>query len=289
MEQSTLGSQVILPDFVTPSRVDQQWNYTGIDSRESCRDIVRFKGYPHQFNYQYNSRGFRDCEWPDNLQSAVWCIGDSFTVGLGAPIEHSWPRQLETVTGLKTINVSMDGASNDWIARKALRVSDVVHPQTIVVQWSYLHRRELDIDTARAKLWDNFYSAVRDTSWPKTAKFDQLSKEIQQEITTTHAWPVLLSDEMRVVHNLKTTVEDDIDHTIEHIQRLGNRVVHTFIPDFIDPANRDYFYARLAQTGIDYIKDLTRLDLARDGHHYDIKTARQYAEKIKSALERRAS
>lgn len=280
---------MILPDFITPTRVDQQWNYTGIDSAESCVDIVRFRGYPHRFDYQYNSRGFRDREWPDDLQTAVWCIGDSFTVGLGAPIEHSWPRQLEAVTGLTTINVSMDGASNDWIARKALRVIDVVQPETVVVQWSYLHRRELDIATARTQLWNKFYSAVRDSTWPKTATFDQLAPEIQHELTTVHAWPVFLTDEMRIVHNLKTTVEDDIDHTIELIQQLDNRIIHTFIPDFIDSKNRDRFYAELNHADVEYIKDFSRLDLARDGHHYDIKTSKQYADQITSALGRRAN
>jgi hypothetical protein len=252
-------------------------------------DIVRFRGYPHKFNYQYNSRGYRDREWPKDLQRAIWCIGDSFTVGLGAPVEHAWPRQLESTTRAITINVSMDGASNDWIARKALRVIDIVQPQTIVVQWSYLHRRELDIATAREQLWNKFYNAVRDPSWPVGVVFDQLSEEIQQELLTVHAWPVLLSDEMRVVQNLKTTVEDDIDHTIEYIQQLGNRVIHTFIPEFVDQDNQDYFYARLNQTGVAYIKNFDRLDLARDGHHYDVKTATKYADKIKSVLEHRAS
>lgn len=280
---------MILPDFVTPSRVNQHWGYTGIDSPESCLDIVRFRGYPHRFDYQYNSRGFRDREWPEDLQTAIWCIGDSFTVGLGAPVEHSWPRQLELTTDLPTINISMDGASNDWIAKKALRVLDAIQPQTVVVQWSYLHRRELDITTARQQIWDKFYSSVRDPSWPKTAEFNQLPEHIQHELTFVHGWPILLSDEMRVVHNLKTTVQEDIERTVRHIQELGNRVVHTFIPDFVDRQNRDWFYAELDLTGVDYIKDFDRLDLARDGHHYDIKTSKKYAEKVKSVLERRAT
>lgn len=280
---------MILPDFTIPTRVDQHWNYTGIDSPELCMDIVRFRGYPHKFDYQYNSRGYRDREWPEDLQQAIWCIGDSFTVGLGSPVKHTWPGVLESTTGSRTINVSMDGASNAWIARKALRIIDTIQPRCIVVQWSYLHRRELDIATARAQLWNTFYNAVRDPSWPVAAVFDQLTEEIQQELITVHAWPVLLTDEMRVVQNLKTTVEEDIDHTIDCIQQLGNRVVHTFIPEFVDQNNRDYFYARLDQTGIAYIKDFNRLDLARDGHHYDIKTATKYADSIKSVLERRAS
>ena len=284
-----MGTQVILPDFTIPSRIDQNWAYSGIDSPESCMDIVRFRGYPHKFNYQYNSRGYRDREWPDDLQSAIWCVGDSFTVGLGSPVEHTWPGVLESTTGSRTINISMDGASNAWIARKALRIIDTVQPHSIVVHWSYLHRRELDIATAREQVWINFYNAVRDPSWPKTANFDQLPDEIKTEIIEVHNWPILLSDEMRTAHHLKTTSEEDIDHTIDCIKQLGNRVVHTFIPGFVDQDNKEKFYATLDQAGIAYIRDIKRLDLARDGHHYDIKTATDYANKIILALEHHAS
>lgn len=280
---------MILPNFTIPSRIDQNWAYSGIDSPDLCLDPKHFKSYPCSVSYQYNSRGYRDYEWPDDLQNAVWCIGDSFTVGIGSPVEHTWSRILASTTGSRTINISMDGASNAWIARKASRIIDTIHPSQVVVQWSYLHRRELDIATAQEQLWNNFYNAVRDASWPKTAKFDQLSDELKNEITEVHKWPMLLSDEMRVAHHLKTTSEEDIEHTIDCIKQLGNRVIHTFIPGFIDQDNKEKFYATLNQTGIAYIQDIKRFDLARDGHHYDVKTATEYADKIKSVLECRAS
>lgn len=280
---------MILPDFVIPSRVNQICNYTGIDSAERCLNQKIFDNYPNKIIYRYNSRGFRDREWPEDLQRAVWCVGDSFTVGLGSPVEHTWTGVLESITGSRTINISMEGASNAWIARKALQIINTIQPHNVVVQWSYLHRRELDVVTVQEQAWINFYNAVRDPSWPKTANFDQLSDEIKTEITETHNWPISLSDEMRMTHHLKTTSEEDIDHTIDCIKQLGNRVVHTFIPGFVDQANKEKFYATLDQTGIAYIQDIKPLDLARDGHHYDIKTATDYANKIILALEHHAS
>ena len=77
---------MILPDFTISSKINQNWAYSGMDSPDLCLDSKHFKSYPYSVSYQYNSRGYRDHEWPDDLQNAVWCIGDSFTVGIGSPV-----------------------------------------------------------------------------------------------------------------------------------------------------------------------------------------------------------
>lgn len=136
---------MILPDFILHSRINQRWEYSGIDSPDRCVDPQQFKNYPHAVEYQYNSRGFRDDEWPSDLNDVVWCVGDSFTSGIGSPRSHTWPWLLQSSIQRRTINVSLDGASNNWIARKTLRLLEAVKPQCIVIHWSYLHRRESDI------------------------------------------------------------------------------------------------------------------------------------------------
>ena len=136
---------MILPDFNLTSRSDQHWMYSGIDSFDRCLDKTWFAQYPYAVEYHFNHRGFRDDPWPeslDDLRQAIWCIGDSFTVGVGQPFDHIWPRVLATVTGRRTINISMDGASNEWIARRAKRVINDISPQHLIVMWSYVHRRE---------------------------------------------------------------------------------------------------------------------------------------------------
>lgn len=142
-----MGPTMILADLVLPSRQNQRWQYSGIDSPEHCLDKSHFQNYPHTVDYEYNSRGFRDYEWPhslEELRNAVWCVGDSFTVGLGQPLAQTWPQVLQTTVGRRCINVSMDGASNDWICRRALDIASVVKPRNIVVMWSYVHRREFE-------------------------------------------------------------------------------------------------------------------------------------------------
>jgi hypothetical protein len=140
-----VGATVILPDLFLQTTINQQWKTSGLDSFDKCLNKKHFLDYPHTVEYHYNSRGFRDAEWPntiEELQNAIWCVGDSFTVGLGSPYEFTWPQVLAKVTGRRCINVSMDGASNAWISRRAQQIIKEVAPKQLVVLWSYTHRRE---------------------------------------------------------------------------------------------------------------------------------------------------
>ena len=135
---------MILPSFILNSRCNKTFLTTGIDSEDKCRDKKWFKNYPHEVTYNYNSRGFRDSEWPDDheLADAIWCFGDSFTVGLGNNFKHTWTQLLSEITGRRTINISLDGASNNWLHRQAKEIFDTVKPHAIVMHWTYLSRYE---------------------------------------------------------------------------------------------------------------------------------------------------
>ena len=71
--------------------------YSGMDCLEKCWDKEWFKNYPIQdFDYKFNSWGFRGPEYNQYIGKPVnICLGDSFTVNVGGPIEHSWPSLLQ--------------------------------------------------------------------------------------------------------------------------------------------------------------------------------------------------
>lgn len=51
-----------------------------------------------EFNYKTNSLGFRGAEFDtSNSKFRILCLGDSFTEGVGATYENSWPIQLESI------------------------------------------------------------------------------------------------------------------------------------------------------------------------------------------------
>jgi hypothetical protein len=231
---------MILPDFILSSRVNQEWEYSGIDSAEYCMDKKHFDSYPYQVNYKYNSRGFRDEEWPtdiNELKQAVWCVGDSFTVGIGSPVEHTWVYQVGRQLNKKTINVSMDGASNEWIARKVLQIQETISPDLIIIQWSYTHRRE-------------------------------------------HEY-ILLSDEDRRIYNCKEESQQDIDNTICCIKTVAEKstsnIIHSFIPHFAYATDKLQLLSKIKNLPILSIPEIVSLDTARDGHHYDIRTAEKFS------------
>lgn len=212
---------------------------TGIDSLEHCKDKTRFKTYHKEIIYHYNYMGYRDIEWPSNISQQYWAIGDSFTVGLGQPSNETWSNILSNRVGKRIINVSMNGASNDWIARRALYILKYLQPKVIFIQWSYLHRRELT---------DNTLLDEERAIWHSTDSINDIGNFID---------------------NLKT-VESNKDQT---------QIIHSFIPEFANPQSQDalIIFNIMHQINALMFPPCKQIDYSRDGHHYDVETANNYA------------
>lgn len=114
---------------------------SGIDSLELCMNREHYKSYTKEISYRYNSKGFRDHEWPEDLSDVIWCVGDSFTVGVGQPFAETWPQLLEKKIGKRCINLGEDGCANDTMCLRIQEICNLYNPKTIVVMWSYLARR----------------------------------------------------------------------------------------------------------------------------------------------------
>ena len=257
----------MLDDLYLNYKRNACFEYNGSDSFNRCFNKKLFQQYPWPIVYQYNSRGFRDQEWPTDLSDVVWCLGDSFTVGLGSPLEHTWWKVLESSLGRRCVNVSMDGASNEWLARKALAILSELSPVDMVIMWSYTHRREnwndndlkqqlgiVDIDDEDRRSHHNHYDA----------KFGEAYKvpDIDQAIVKQDS--------------------ANFQHCVELVEtnRSQSRIIHSFIPGFrwVD----DKLVNDIANWPKDrhWIPEIKKLDLARDGFHFDIKTSRQVARSI---------
>jgi len=268
----------LLPELYLPSRDNAQWHESGLDSLELCLDREHFLSFPHNVEYHFNSRGFRDAEWPDDLSDVIWCIGDSFTVGLGSPLEHTWPCLLQQRTGRRTINVGMDGASNNWIARIAVAILKQFPQADMVVQWSFLHRREAELTPLLESKFQDFYNLVRDTSWPdcnSLQDFEKLPEYIKSEIINVHGWTGVVYGDESKTHYTELTVDKDIINTQKCIAQLPNHVVHTAIPKWAPPGIKLDF---------DNVILTKQLDYARDKFHYDILTSSSLVDKIIPAL-----
>jgi len=277
---------VILPNLILPSRINQCWEYSGLDSPEHCQDKKHFKKYPHTILYQYNSRGFRDQEWPESteeLKNSIWCLGDSFTVGLGSPLEHTWPWLLQKQTGRRVINVSMDGASNNWIARRAKLIQNIINPKNIVIMWSYLHRREhnnhmLD-DESRRLIHSECYNDQDDL-----VNF----KSCIDLIKNNNVIQLFIPDHKLDIHWKKirgTLWPLNCPNTLDELFAL---------PESVQRELKDHFKVWTSiETSIinqtpfleNNIIKVNQLDLSRDGHHFDLITAQWVVDQIIAGLQ----
>ena len=275
---------MILPNLVLPSRVNQRWKFSGLDHIDRCLDKKHFLSYPYNITYSYNSRGFRDQEWPESIQelkNAVWCIGDSFTVGLGSPMEHTWPVRLSKITNRRIINVSMDGASNEWIARITENIVQAIDPAQLVIMWSYTHRRESSDHLRNDELrripsskctddndWINFLDCKkRVDSITNSVQFaipyfcpNYPSTNINDDWALIRGtdWPVHPPTTLQELNSLPDWVLSELNNLHGILSSLRNTLVTaTVIP-------------------VEY------QDLARDGHHFDLITADWVASQAKN-------
>jgi hypothetical protein len=112
----------------------------GLDSPEHCFDKNHFKSYPNDIIYKFNSMGYRESE--QYTGNEILAIGDSFTLGLGVNVEDTWPAQLSKLLNYPVLNFSLNGASNDWIARRTGELLRFFNPKTIIIHYTFSHRRE---------------------------------------------------------------------------------------------------------------------------------------------------
>ena len=273
---------MLLPELYLSTRANQHWTESGIDSLTACPDPAHYLSFPHKVEYHYNSRGFRDSEWPEDLSQVIWCVGDSFTVGIGSSLEHTWPYILQQRTGRRTINVSLDGASNNWIARTAVAILSKFSTANMVVQWSFLHRRELDLEPILERKFHDFYNTVRDPSWPDCGSikdFDNLPDHIKSEITQDHpGWPIVVHGDDSLIHYTRSTDEEDIVNTQQCLAQLADHVIHTAIPNWA-PLSSELNFHNVIPT--------KQLDHARDKFHYDILTSTALVNNIIAVLQSR--
>lgn len=293
---------MILPDLVLPSRVGGKTGIqlSGLDTLEQCLNKQHFLDYPHTVNYQYNSRGFRDSEWPDSandLQNAIWCIGDSFTVGIGSPYEFTWPQILSKVTGRRCVNISLDGASNTWISRRACQIIQEIKPTHMVVLWSYTHRRELPDTHLTDELRrivpnkDNVESECHDI-----LDFISCYTKVNSCAINTNVFNSAIP---RYTAQNFNDVKNEIDHIIqswnnikdstwgnppmdqEEFDLLPSHIkssVYIHIPDIpqilkkLGPWGKFILHNQLLQ--------LSNLDYARDYHHFDRITSEFFVQEI---------
>ncbi len=130
--------------LIEKDRAGKRIDRTGLDTHELCIDKQHFANYNKKITYEYNSRGFRDVEWPVDFSDSICCIGDSYTEGLGQPFEETWPQLLQLKTGKTCINLGVNGASAESMRMRAESAVKTHKAKNVVIMWSFVHRRRIN-------------------------------------------------------------------------------------------------------------------------------------------------
>jgi hypothetical protein len=187
----------------------------------------------------------------------------------------------------------MDGASNEWMARKIKRIVEAIAPKTIVVQWSYFTRRELPSNTDDEKRImqynplqledeiniENFKNCVLETT--KICKNCQIINSIIPDAFSgidvkevqgwwwgdkESSWPAELP-------LLFTDISSDILQQLKKKQQYNKYFIHYTLQDFIKNNNMIL---------VDQLDEFFVKDLARDGHHYGIATVTKFVNEVQA-------
>jgi hypothetical protein len=192
-----------------------------------------YQQYPDNIVYQFNDLGFRDVNSSQYQGNEILALGDSFTLGIGVNVEQTWPYVLQNLLAYPVRNFSLNGASNDWMARKLKVLLNFFNPRLVVIHYSFSHRRE--------RPHNNWQDHERTESEPVYTQEQNISNWVTN---------------YNIINNIKVPV------------------IHSFITDW-DPMGVDY-----KNMGQNLLAPMQKIDLARDGFHYGVKTNFKLAENI---------
>lgn len=113
----------------------------GLDSFDYCFNRNLFVHHT-PVHYCFNEIGFRTHFVKDFNSNAILVLGDSFTLGLGVNSEDRFSNRLEHQLSHQVLNFSLNGASNDWIARKLKQLLNIFSPTAVIIHYTFSHRRE---------------------------------------------------------------------------------------------------------------------------------------------------
>jgi hypothetical protein len=124
-----------------PFYANLQSDSLGLDNQAHCYNHRMFDQHT-PVHYHFNQIGFRTHSVDKFKHNAILVLGDSFTLGLGNNLIDRYTDILEQQLSHQVLNFSLNGASNDWIARKLQQLLPLFQPRAIILHYTFSHRRE---------------------------------------------------------------------------------------------------------------------------------------------------
>ncbi|MCS6934882.1 MAG: hypothetical protein NZM35_07010 [Chitinophagales bacterium] len=84
--------------------------HTGVHYRHKVNSVVHVAQPEFEYEHCYDARGYRNENNTDTGAIRILAFGDSFTEGLGAPADSTWPSLLEDISGCPVYNAGVMGS-----------------------------------------------------------------------------------------------------------------------------------------------------------------------------------
>ena len=240
----------IMEHLWVEKRKSREIPYHGLDNPKYCKtDKEVFDNWPtgDRISYAFNSRGFRDEDWPatlEEMQDSIWLIGDSFTMGMGIAYHECYKKAIEQATGKRVVDISLDGTNPNWRRRIALKIIREIGPEWLIIHWGYI--------------------------WRYKRKYRTLAQEVRDTIFKNQEQSAMDG----FIKTFRTLWDEPKGQT---------KLIHNFLPKFAgqNKSQKQIFAEIQKFTGehSPYICwDNEQLDTGRDGWHWGTKTVQKYVE-----------
>jgi hypothetical protein len=115
--------------YWSPLDSHERWIENMKDPKKQKHLVAHGFDNEHAITYSYNSHGFR-CDDFDHEPGFI-ALGCSITMGIGVPVQESWPSVLSDLTGLKARNLGLGGAGMDTCFRMLFHYIDQLNPKFV--------------------------------------------------------------------------------------------------------------------------------------------------------------
>jgi len=104
-------------------------------------DLQKYGWLDTKFTYKFNKDGFRSIEFMQNPD--IMFLGCSYTLGIGLPVECTWPDIVTKALNIKSVNLGIGGGAIDTFFRISLHWINKLKPKTVVLYVPFKERLEI--------------------------------------------------------------------------------------------------------------------------------------------------
>ena len=120
------------------------------------------------FDYKFNSWGVRDDIDYDQFagQKIILCVGDSFTMNVGGPVEHGWPRLLSKMVNIPVINLSIHRLGPESFYPVIEKMRSFFQVEHVLCMYNLLGDEIVSNDHVDANITENKMHILKKYEWP---------------------------------------------------------------------------------------------------------------------------